>query len=201
MTIEEAKELLAKPENAAELAKMVTFTIAKSVLETSEEGKQFLSTHAEDRVQQAIESSSKKNLAKWQKELDAKVETEIDKRFPQASEADKKTQALEAKLAKMEQVALEKDLLIKATSYATEKGYPTKHINRFLGADEEETLANVEAYGKDWIESVKVGVQVDVLAKNKEAGQVITPEKDKVDKNKGVDARHQTRDEFINSGK
>jgi DNA-binding transcriptional MerR regulator len=50
-------------------------------------------------------------------------------------------------------------LLVKAIEIASKEGVPTAHIKRFLEDDEDATVASVNAFVKDWKESVSAGVE------------------------------------------
>jgi len=130
----------------------VDLPTVQKFLETNDEGKSFLQSLTDSKVTKAISTYESKTLPK-------KVEDEITKRFPQATEEQKELAKLKSDFEKVQADARREKLLNKALSFATEKKIPTKFVDKFLAEDEENTLKNIEDFGTYFNEQVRLSVE------------------------------------------
>ena len=127
--------------------------------EGSEEYEAFITGHlTNDRVNAFLETPEgkailqprfdkhfEKGLKTWQtNNLDRLVNEKVKELYPDTDPKDAEVAKLKAEIQQMKADALHKDLTNKALSVANEKGLPTKLIRHFIGANEADTLANLD---------------------------------------------------------
>jgi len=149
--------------------------IEKHVLEESlEKGDLTLAVKTNRDVKSDFESERDKHHTKaletWKSNnLETLIEEEVNKRNPQKTpeqiEIDKLRKEIEDERKGREREALK----TKAIEYATEKGLPTKFIERFLADDEESTKVTLGEYKAE----LDTFIQSQVDAKFKESGRDI----------------------------
>ena len=110
---------------------------------TTDEGKKFLQPMLDTYHTKGLESWKTNNLAKLQAEA---VETEIKKRFPAETPAEKEVRELRKRVEESEAKATRTELKNKAISVMTVKGLPIDLADHFLGSDEAATLANLATF-------------------------------------------------------
>lgn len=140
MDLEAVKKFLQENASNADVAAYLqglrapNLDAVKNYLETAAEGKAFL--------QQEKDKHFGKSLETWkQNNLNALVDAEVAKRNPEKTPEMLKIEQLEKALADKDAAEKRQTLLNKALQVAGEKGLPTKLVERFLGEDEEKTLA------------------------------------------------------------
>lgn len=146
----------------------VNLNTVKTFLETNEDGKKYLKSHTDSSNTKAIDTFKEKTMP-------GLFEEEFKKRNPGETEEQKRIRLLEDDNKKFQDEVKRERLLNKAIAYATEKGYPTKHLGRFLGEDEEKTIANVEEFGANYLESIQKAVEEKFKAGGREGTPGGTP--------------------------
>ena len=104
----------------------------------------------------AIESHSAKFMAEKFPDL---VDAEIKKRDPKTDPIRAELDKIKSELAEEKASAKRERLLVKAMEIATKEGVPTVHIKRFLEDDEDATVTSVNAFIKDWKDTVNAGIE------------------------------------------
>lgn len=178
MNLEEIKKFLEenkdKPEVKAFVDGFVTADAVSGYLETKD-GKKLL--------QPILDKNFNKGLETWkEKTLPGLIEEEVQKRNPQKTEDQKRIEKLEQQLEQEKKDRQREVLMNKALEIATEKKLPTKLIARFLGDDEESTLANLGEFE----EVLSSHVKEQVEATFKEHGRHIDPGQD-LNRGDGID--------------
>ena len=154
MTVKEISEFLksnnAPPElvSFAETLKPVNIETVKEYLTANEEGKKFLQSYSDEKVTKALKTFEEKTLP-------LRVDEEMKKRHPEETPAEKALRKTEERVAQLERDLKRKELHNLAIKYATEKDIPTKHLERFLGEDEESTLKLLSEYEETYAEGVQ----------------------------------------------
>jgi len=138
--------------SAAESLKAVNLDSVKEFLEKDEAGRKYLQSQKDAAVTKGIETWKEKTMPEV-------LEEEIKKRFPEETPEQKRIRELELKQKKLDEEIKRKDLLNKAMGIATEKKLPVKIIDKFLGEDEETTLANIDLLESVYSEAVKNAVE------------------------------------------
>jgi len=154
MTVKEISEFL-KSNNAppeltafAETLKPVNIETVKDYLTNQEEGKKFLQSYSDEKVTKALKTFEEKTLP-------LRVDEEMKKRHPEETPAEKALRKTEERVAQLERDLKRKELHNLAIKYATEKKIPTKHLEKFLGEDEESTLKNLTEYEETYRDGIK----------------------------------------------
>lgn len=135
-----------------ESLKTVNFDSVKEFLEKDETGKKFLQAQKDASVTKGIETWKEKTFPNI-------LEEEIKKRFPEETAEQKRMRELEINQQKLESEIKRKDLLNKAISYATDKKLPIKFVDRFIGEDENSTIANIDSFGEIYSEAINKAVE------------------------------------------
>lgn len=136
----------------AESLNPVTNETVKGYLTNEAEGQKLLKSLTDSQVTKGIETFKEKTMPNL-------IEEEIKKQFPAETEDQKKLRELELKQQKLEKEISRKELLNKALTYATEKKYPTKFLDRFIGDDEETTIKNIDSFGQMYQEAITNAVE------------------------------------------
>lgn len=154
MTFEEILAALKSHENSNEYKKFV------DGLFTPERVKAFLETEAgQQAMQPFIDKQSAKGLETWKNNnLQALIDAEVKKRFPESDPKDVEIANMKAELEKMQKESARKELLIKAQSIATEKKLPVSLVSYFIGDDEKSTKQNLETLEKVFTEALSASV-------------------------------------------
>jgi len=164
--IEFLKENKASEEliKSAESLTTVNLESVKGFLEKDEAGKKYLQSQKDAAVTKGIETFKEKTMPNL-------IEEQIKSKFPEETAEQKRMRELETKQQKLEAEIKRKDMLNKAINYATEKKLPIKFVDRFLGDDENSTIANIDSFGEIYSEAVSKAVE----AKFKESGRDAPP--------------------------
>ena len=158
MNLEEVKAFLTENKDDAEVStylnelKTPNLDGVKGFLEGSEEGKTLLQTLNDRYFSKGLETWKKNNL-------DSLIASKVSEMYPEETEEAKRIKVLEQKLQEAEQEKTKNALLTKAMSVASEKKLPTKFIDKLLGKDEEETLANLAILEETWSGSLSEAVE------------------------------------------
>ena len=172
--------------SSIESLKTVNIDSVKEFLEKDEAGKKYLQSQKDAAVTKGIETFKEKTMPSL-------IEEEIKNKFPEETAEQKRMRELETKQQKLEAEIKRKDLLNKAISYANEKKLPTKFIDRFIGEDEESTLANIDSFGETYSEAVSTAVDAKFKENGRDGGGGGNPP------NPGKDPSKMTDEEYYNS--
>lgn len=148
---------------------------------TTEDGKKFL--------QPTLDKYHSKGLETWKtNNLQKLIDEEIKKKFPDEDPAALEIKKLKADFEAMKREAAKKDLLIKASKTATEKGLPIEMINYLIGEDEETTSSNLETFEKVFNAKLAAGIEAKLkqdthIPPNDKSEQLSGVEKAFYDKN------------------
>jgi hypothetical protein len=132
--------------------KQVDFSTAKGLIETSDEGKAYLSSFADSKITKAIKTYEEKTLNK-------KIDEEISKRYPNDSEEAKEIKRLRAEFEKVQNESKREKQLNNALKYANEKKIPAKYVDKLIGDDDESTYKNLDEFGAFVTDYVKISVE------------------------------------------
>lgn len=128
---------------------------------TNEDVTEFLATDGGKKLlQPTLDAYHTKGLETWKAKtlpglVAADVEKEIQKRYPQETEVEKRLRQAEKSLEEEKQARVKETLRNKALSTMTSKGLPVELADHFLGADEAGTLQNIAALESVWTTTVK----------------------------------------------
>lgn len=129
-------------ENQEVIAEVVNSTHIENYLNT-ENGKKLLQPKLDKYFNKGLESWKENNLSKL-------VDDRVAELYPQETPEMRKIKELEAKLNQKEQEAIQKELMLKAQSIASEKGIPSHLAHYFVGQDEETTIANIDKFTNEY---------------------------------------------------
>lgn len=145
MTLEEIKAWLKEnagnPDVVAYMQGLQALNIdaVKTFLDTAAEGKAFLTAEKDKHFAKALETWKGNNL-------EPLVNSKVKELYPEETPEMLEIKKLRAELDAKTKNEAKQTLLNKAITVATEKGLPTKLIERFLGEDEETTLAAIAEF-------------------------------------------------------
>jgi len=154
-----------------ESLKTVNLDSVKEFLEKDEDGKKYLQSQKDAAVTKGIDTFKEKTMP-------GLIEEQISKKFPEETAEQKRLRQLEDDNKKFQNEVKRERLLNKAIAHATEKGFPTKFIEKFLGEDEETTLASIDAFGEMYNTSVSAAVETKFKENGREGGGGNNPPKD-----------------------
>lgn len=154
MTFEEILAAMKQHENSEDYKKFV------DSLFTPERVRAFLETEAGQKAMQPfIDKQAAKGLETWKtNNLQALIDDEVKKRFPDTDPKDAEIANMKAQLEAMQKESARKELLIKAQTIATEKKLPVSLVSYFVGEDEKTTKANLETLEKVFTEALSASV-------------------------------------------
>lgn len=139
MKLEEIKsaiEELSADDSATFMTEYLSAERVKSFMDT-DAGQKIMQPYFDKRVTSSIETWKGNNLQ-------ALIDAEVKKRFPEADPKDVKLANMQAELDKVKAEAARKEQLIKAQSIATKKGLPVEIIGYFIGEDDKATEKNID---------------------------------------------------------
>lgn len=169
MTFAELIEQLKNFENTEDFENYVSGHVTtdrvKKFLETKE-GKELIEPIASARFTKGLETWKKNNLEK-------EVNQRIKELYPDTDPKDAKVAELEATIKRMEAEKARADLTRNAMSIANKKGLPVDLVEFFIGADDEATKKNMEAFEKHFNAGITAGIN-----KKLSDGNYIPPEGD-----------------------
>lgn len=148
MDLEQIKAWLEQNKGNADVAAWmqslgaVTLDKVKAFLDGTDEGKALLTSEKDKHFAKGLETWKTNNLQ-------ALVDAEVKKLYPDESPEMVKIKQLEKQLADASTAAQKEKIMNAALKFATEKGIPTKHLERFLDEDEEKTIALLTDYSAD----------------------------------------------------
>lgn len=158
MTLEEIKAWLEANKDNADVAgwmqslTAVTLDKAKAFLDGTDEGKAYLTSEKDKHFAKGLETWKANNVK-------GLVEAEVKKLYPDESPEMLKIKQLEQQLAEAGTVAQKEKLMNAALKFATDRGIPAKHLERFLDEDEEKTIALLTDYATDFESTVDAKVK------------------------------------------
>lgn len=134
------EEKEASPEliSFANSLKQLDSEVVREYLEKDEAGRRLFLSLSDQRVSKGIETFKTNNL-------NSLVEAEIAKRFPAETEEQKKLRELEQQHNALRAELKRKELTTIALKEATARNLPIDIVDRFIGDDEESTLANIRS--------------------------------------------------------
>jgi len=115
---------------------------------STEDGKRFL--------QPTLDSYFSKGLETFkQKTMPTIIDEEVKKRFPDIDPKDKQIAELKQQFEQMQKDALKKEITIKTSKVMQEKKLPLDLLDFLIGADEDTTMANLNALEKVFAPTVE----------------------------------------------
>lgn len=154
MNLEEIKAFLESPEGKASeitayLQGLNPITVARvqSFTETPE-GKSWMDSVKDKHLQKGLETWKTNNL-------EALLETEIKKRFPEKDPKDLEMERLKHEIEQMKSAKDKEALTNKAIKLAGDKGLPLDLVGFFVGADEDSTTSNLKTFEDTYNSSVQ----------------------------------------------
>ena len=129
----------------------LSLDVVQSWLNEQEDGKKWLQSFSDTRVTEAIKTYKEKTLPKL-------LDEEIQKRYPAETEEQKKIRDLQMQMEQFQQQAQREKLNNVALSKATEAGVPSSLVQYLVGADEETTISNIEAFQTEFDKAVQLAV-------------------------------------------
>lgn len=118
---------------------VVSLETAKAFLNENEDGKKLVQSLNMTSNNKALESFKANTMP-------GLIEDAIKVANPKETDSEKQIRILSENQSKLEASIKKKDLLATALKYATKKGIPVEHLDRFIGEDEETTQANLESF-------------------------------------------------------
>lgn len=154
MNLAELKAFLESPEGktseiTAYLQGLNPITVARvqSFMETPE-GKSWMDSVKDKHLQKGLETWKTNNL-------EALLETEIKKRFPEKDPKDLEMERLKHEIEQMKSAKDKEALTNKAIKLAGDKGLPLDLVGFFVGADENSTATNLKTFEDTYNSSVQ----------------------------------------------
>ena len=159
MTFEDVKEFLES--EAGKASEVTTYlqglnplTVARvqEYIDKTPEGKSWADSVKDKHLQKGLETWKANNL-------EALLNDEIKKRFPEKDEKELEVEKLRAEIEKMKQEKLRETLTTKAIKIATEKSLPIELVDFFIGGDEQGTVSNVKVLEDTFSQYVQKAVE------------------------------------------
>lgn len=122
------------------IKEVVSKTHIENYLAT-DEGKKLLQPKLDKHFNKGLETWKENNLSKL-------VDEKVQEMYPEETAEMRKIKELEAKLQQKENEAIQKELILKAQTLASENGLPTTLASYFVGANEEVTVQNIEKFNE-----------------------------------------------------
>lgn len=158
MNFEEVKAFLESEEGKGKevteyLQGLVPATVARaeSFVSTAD-GKSWLDSVKDKHLQKGLETWKSNNL-------EALLDAEIKKRFPEKDPKDIEMEKLKNEITQMRLSKEKETLTNKAIKLASEKGLPLDLVSFFIGEDEDNTTANLKKLEDTYNASVQKGLE------------------------------------------
>lgn len=154
ITHEEFVEYLNENKDNPEVKKLfstaITIDQVRNAVSNDESIRSWYSSQIDSAVSKGINTFKANNLSKI-------IEEEVSKRG-QETETQRLIRELKEDNIRRDNEYKKEKLLNRALSYASEKGLPTKFIDRFVAEDEDSTLRNIDSFYSEFDKSLKIEV-------------------------------------------
>jgi hypothetical protein len=158
MNLQELKTFLESPEGKTDEVTSylrglfpVSLQTVQQFAETAE-GRAWLDSQKDKHLQKGLETCKSNNL-------EAMIDTEIKKRFPEKDARDLELDKLKTEIETMKDEKQRESLLNKAMKLAGEKGLPLELVSFFVGADDKTTDANLQKFEESYNAAVQKSLE------------------------------------------